>query len=538
MPQQQQRGKPAPPPPPQLGFNVRPPPASEDEPVNLSELGPIKTTKQIHKEYLARTRISKEEAKRQAQELREEERLEREQRKKEAEKAKASNRARFLRDKKKAKEQAARDELRRQGLPTVQVHPSQATISGWFVQGKGAGTKRRVDEVEDAEGGEQPPKRTHVDEPERLSETTGATTVPLPFAPSEGLRQQAQPERPSEMAEATTAPSDPQQSLPIRASTTVAALEPPRGTPSFLAEVEDLFPSSTQVARELAEEWAPVKPPPPPAAVRVAPAPKSGGGNAQPIQKPIPMGPPPRPAPKPASKPAPKPAPKRVLTVNQLGKPKPASTVNQLARQLGSMAAAPVAAATKLVNRIKNSVPFLTQDLVLSTQDVREIEATAPIKPKAQGIVNRIKNSVLSFCSQDLAMSTQDIREVEGPTNKPRAKGAVAPIVAAAQHKKPQYKQPPLSKPRPTRPRNGRSAPPQQVRAGTSKDQSEYDDDIFDDTEALELLEKIESSAKTPALGETAPKMPAPEKAASRGVPAEELVGSGSWLSDDGELDL
>jgi len=95
-----------------------------------------------------------------------------------------------------------------------------------------------------------------------------------------------------------------------------------------------------------------------------------------------------------------------------------------------------------------------------------------------------------------------------------------------------------LSKPRPTHTRNGRSAPPQQVRAGTSKDQSEYDDDIFDDTEALELLEKIESSAKTPALGKTAPKMPAPEMAASRGVPVEELVGSGSWLSDDGELDL
>ena len=105
------------------------------------------TSKQAKKAYLDRTRgpkLSKEERRR--LELAELARIKREEQefKKQREKERAANKARILRDKKKEKEEQEKLEKRKQGLPLVNVHPSQDTITRFF-RGNGTCKKREPD---------------------------------------------------------------------------------------------------------------------------------------------------------------------------------------------------------------------------------------------------------------------------------------------------------------------------------------------------------------------------------------------------------
>lgn len=520
--------------PRQPGLNIRPPSVDDDdEPLDFAALGEIKTTKQIRREYLKRTRVSKEEMKRQLEAARQEDREERDRIRKQEEKEKANNRARTLRERKKAREQQARVELRKQGLPTFKIHPSQSTIT-WFARGEG--NKRKISETEEAEGGEQPPKRTRLSQPEQPSEMAGATVPQLPPSPSPRHLSQALPAS-HHRSQASPSSLHPTQALPIRETTNmVAGFEPPsvRGSQSLSANVDDFeFPTGSQLERELAEEWAPSKPVSPP-------------------------------APRPVLKPVFKPVSKPVRTVNQLGKPKPVgTTVEHVTQKLSSLVTGPVAAAARMVNRIKDSFPFFSsQDLVMSTQDIREVEeapAMKPPKPKPQvttRMVDRIKDSFSFRSNWDLAMSSQDIREVEGTTavqpaiittphgQQHSTEGGPAPPILSSEGK-PRPSNPPPSNQQqntsqPAIPRSNRPLPhtlpgqlvlsPPKGHVATSLDESDYDDDIFDDDEALDLLEKVESGITTPALI-PAVIVTAPVDDAPTTEDLADLIGDGSWVS-------
>lgn len=109
---------------------------------------PPMTTKQAKKLYRQKgkgPKISKAEQRR--IDLMEQDRI-----RKEFEKEKAQARARTARDKKKAKEDKERDEKRRKGLPLVEVHPSQDTISRFISRlGAGARTNTRLGSVQEAD---------------------------------------------------------------------------------------------------------------------------------------------------------------------------------------------------------------------------------------------------------------------------------------------------------------------------------------------------------------------------------------------------
>lgn len=99
------------------------------------------TSKQVRKAYKAATKTpTMTRAERVKWEREEQERI-----KKEFEKEKAASKARAAREKKKQKETQQREEKRRNGLPLVNVRPSQDTIAR-FVRGNGSKKKR------DAEG--------------------------------------------------------------------------------------------------------------------------------------------------------------------------------------------------------------------------------------------------------------------------------------------------------------------------------------------------------------------------------------------------
>ncbi|KAF4990802.1 hypothetical protein FGRMN_8243 [Fusarium graminum] len=95
------------------------------------------TSKQVRKEYKAANKgpkLSRAEAWKQ-------EKAEQERIKKEFEREKSAAKAKIARDKKKEKELAEKEAKRKKRLPTVNVRPSQETIS-WFVRGNGTAKKR------------------------------------------------------------------------------------------------------------------------------------------------------------------------------------------------------------------------------------------------------------------------------------------------------------------------------------------------------------------------------------------------------------
>ncbi|KAF4961745.1 hypothetical protein FGADI_108 [Fusarium gaditjirri] len=95
------------------------------------------TSKQVRNAYKAANKgpkLTREESRRQ-------ERAEQERIRKEFEREKAAAKAKVAREKKKAKELAEKEAKRKKGLPSVNVRPSQETIS-WFVRGNGTSKKR------------------------------------------------------------------------------------------------------------------------------------------------------------------------------------------------------------------------------------------------------------------------------------------------------------------------------------------------------------------------------------------------------------
>ncbi|KAM0342962.1 hypothetical protein ACHAPU_008992 [Fusarium lateritium] len=110
------------------------------------------TSKQVRKEYKAANKgpkLTRAEAWKQ-------EKAEQERIKKEFEREKSAAKAKIARDKKKEKELAEKQAKRKKRLPTVNVRPSQETIS-WFVRGNGTAKKRDA----------------HGEDVERVDATTG-----------------------------------------------------------------------------------------------------------------------------------------------------------------------------------------------------------------------------------------------------------------------------------------------------------------------------------------------------------------------------
>lgn len=109
---------------------------------------PPMTTKQAKKLYRQKSKgpkLSKAEQRR--IDLMEQDRI-----RKEFEKEKAQARARTARDKKKAKEDKEKDEKRRKGLPLIDVHPSQDTISRFISRlGFGGKNNTHLDTVQEAD---------------------------------------------------------------------------------------------------------------------------------------------------------------------------------------------------------------------------------------------------------------------------------------------------------------------------------------------------------------------------------------------------
>ncbi|KAK1751422.1 hypothetical protein QBC47DRAFT_287045, partial [Echria macrotheca] len=127
--------------PRQNTFTVVPNPLGVQGLISREDVGvaskPPMTSKQAQKLYRQATkqpRLSKAEQRRI-------EREEQERIRKDLEKDKQAAKARAAREKKKAKEQKALDDRRKKGMPLVDVHPSQDTISR-FVRGNGLAKKR------------------------------------------------------------------------------------------------------------------------------------------------------------------------------------------------------------------------------------------------------------------------------------------------------------------------------------------------------------------------------------------------------------
>lgn len=118
------------------------------DPAAAVQSKPPMTTKQAKKLYQQKSKGPKlSKAERRRIDLMEQDRI-----RKEFEKDKAQARARTARDKKKAKEDKERDEKRKKGLPLVNVHPSQDTISRFISRlGFGGKNNSHLDTVQEAD---------------------------------------------------------------------------------------------------------------------------------------------------------------------------------------------------------------------------------------------------------------------------------------------------------------------------------------------------------------------------------------------------
>ncbi|KLU92684.1 hypothetical protein MAPG_11671 [Magnaporthiopsis poae ATCC 64411] len=115
-------------------------------PAALPAAKPPMTTKQARKLYNQQTRAPRRtKAEQRAWEKQEQERI-----RKELDAEKAASRARAARERKKSKEEAVRNERKKQGLPLVNVRPSQDTISRFLFRGKRS--RETTEEAEDSAG--------------------------------------------------------------------------------------------------------------------------------------------------------------------------------------------------------------------------------------------------------------------------------------------------------------------------------------------------------------------------------------------------
>ncbi|KAK4195355.1 hypothetical protein QBC40DRAFT_269359 [Triangularia verruculosa] len=191
------------------------------------ESKPPMTTKQAQKAYREANRLPKmTKAERRRQERAELERI-----RKEEEKEKASKRAKVLRDRKKAKEQALKEEKRRQGLPLVDVRPSQATIST-FLKGKAVSRKQDADAFE-------------ADQPAMMEEAEDKENQTPVGSPSESrsIKRQRLGETSSQ-----------QHLLPGEETSADLGLHPASSPAELLEGFIDDFPTASQAARELEDD--------------------------------------------------------------------------------------------------------------------------------------------------------------------------------------------------------------------------------------------------------------------------------------------
>lgn len=115
-------------------------------PAALPAAKPPMTTKQARKLYNQQTRAPRRtKAEQRAWEKQEQERI-----RKELDAEKAASRARAARERKRSKEEAVRNERKKQGLPLVNVRPSQDTISRFLFRGKRS--RETTEEAEDSAG--------------------------------------------------------------------------------------------------------------------------------------------------------------------------------------------------------------------------------------------------------------------------------------------------------------------------------------------------------------------------------------------------
>ncbi|EJT76764.1 hypothetical protein GGTG_06679 [Gaeumannomyces tritici R3-111a-1] len=128
--------------------NARPDPfqAAAAGPAAAPPAKPPMTTKQARKLYNQQTRAPRRtKAEQRAWEKQEQERI-----RKELDAERAATRARAARERKKSKEEAVRNERKKQGLPLGKVRPSQDTISRFLFRGKRS--RETTEEAEDSTG--------------------------------------------------------------------------------------------------------------------------------------------------------------------------------------------------------------------------------------------------------------------------------------------------------------------------------------------------------------------------------------------------
>ncbi|KAK3374672.1 hypothetical protein B0H63DRAFT_255249 [Podospora didyma] len=380
------------------------------EPIRESK--PPMTSKQAKKLYLEATRqprVSREEARRI-------EREEQERIRNEFEKEKAANKARILREKKKAKEDKAKEEKRKKGLPLFQVHPSQDTITR-FVRGNGVSKKRSAPEAEiprpqdnttNSDKENEPLAVANMDEElpnkrrqrasqddnepllpkkrQRISQFSQENDKNEPVAPEIEVRlpelPAPRPVSPSSKAPRFLAsapvfrssprlaastgkvqaprfipsrfqtPATPKAPSPLgkvqarSSSVALVTSAPPSNTQMFLMSHIDEFPTPSQTLREL-QECGPVRPPVPAFGTKPVPAIETSGQQRK---------------------------PGKIVT----------ATLPRLA---------------EMREIEKDVLPFFsTQDLILSSQDLRELEGTTETPCKAKANVGNGGKPFASEC--------------------------------------------------------------------------------------------------------------------------------------------
>ncbi|KAM7185856.1 hypothetical protein V8F20_011627, partial [Naviculisporaceae sp. PSN 640] len=220
----------------QQTFTVIDPPRNPIQPgvsENLPELAPAMTSKEAQRRWREKNRqprISR------VEQLR----LEREEQariKAEFEKEKAAKRAKFLREKKKEKEQKVLDEKRKKGLPLVDAHPSQSTIS-WFVR-QGPPAKRKREETGEPGEDQQPPRPHPTQREHQQEEHENAQLAPSP-------------KHSSHRVAAVTGSLSPMAPPPPTQRAQQASMQ----FFDDLDDLEDLLPSASQMERELSEEYS------------------------------------------------------------------------------------------------------------------------------------------------------------------------------------------------------------------------------------------------------------------------------------------
>ncbi len=260
------------------------------------------TSKQVRAAHKAATRVPKlSRAERIRQEKEEQERI-----RKELDKERASSRARVARQRKRDKEETERQNKRRNGLPLVNVRPSQDTIAK-FVRGNGTTKKRdaagepvAADEslaVQHEQAADEPAspveeetienavesraeiKEQELDlipeedelELEMLEHLENMTRGPLPsvdeasttrqathYEVDLGLRPRTPTKPPEEDQEPVKPPGDiapaRQPSSSPSPSPSPPRQQPPLSTQAILCNYDDYFPSPSQQERELLED--------------------------------------------------------------------------------------------------------------------------------------------------------------------------------------------------------------------------------------------------------------------------------------------